>query len=184
MTDAHVFLWVSQSRVKQYAYMWQRKVNKQSLYSFINVHINGLIIHSPHVAIQISVCNLLYSCTDTFTNILPPKAYCHGSCDKSPHKPPQREDGDNNCPDQSHLVVLQLDLPSLQECLIYKGLNKLWEEIRQSHSLSLTELTKQSSGIKLTLITCEVLLFVCLSCVSTINRCLLQMKVCASRISF
>lgn len=56
---------------------------------------------------------------------LPPEAYGHRSCDKSPRKAPQREDGDNNCPDQSDLVVLQLHLPALQEGLIYKGLNKL-----------------------------------------------------------
>lgn len=57
--------------------------------------------------------------------LLPPEAYRHGSRDESPAEPPQRENGDNNCPDQRHLVVLELDVPALQECLIYEGLNKL-----------------------------------------------------------
>lgn len=64
--------------------------------------------------------------------ILPPEAYGQRSCDEGPCKAPQREDGDNDCPDQSHLVVLQLHVPALQECLIDKGLNKLGEITSQS----------------------------------------------------
>lgn len=64
--------------------------------------------------------------------ILPPEMYGHRSRDKSPRKAPQREDGDDNCPDQSHLVVLQLNVPALQERLIDKSLNKLSEKTSQS----------------------------------------------------
>lgn len=106
--------------------------SKQSLYLFIHVHINRCIIHSLHTAVKISIFNLLHSCIHTFLYIstmqhlmLPPKAYGHRSRDKSPCKAPQREDGNDNCPEQGHLVVLQLHVPALQECLIDKGLDKL-----------------------------------------------------------
>ena len=58
--------------------------------------------------------------------LLPPVAYRHGSRDESPAEPPQWENRDNDGPDQRHLVVLELDVPALQECLIYEGLNELW----------------------------------------------------------
>ncbi len=63
--------------------------------------------------------------------ILPPEAYGHWSCDKSSCKAAQWEDGDDNCPDQSYLVVLQLDVPALQECLIDKSLNELCGKRRE-----------------------------------------------------
>lgn len=79
------------------------------------IHANQQVDHSLSARSDIYIQHL----------ILPPEAYGHRPCDKSPCEAPQREDGDNNCPDQSHLVVLQLDVPALQECLIDKGLNKL-----------------------------------------------------------
>lgn len=63
---------------------------------------------------------------------LPPKADGHWSRDERSGKSPQREDGDNDCPHQSHLVVLQLDVPALQESLIDEGLNELLERTRRS----------------------------------------------------
>jgi len=133
------------------------KLNDPSLYLFI--YINRIIIYSLRVAMPISMCYPLYSCIKISTHtsmmqrlILPPEAYGHRSCDKSPCKAPKREDGDNNCPDQSHLVVLQLDVPPLQECLIDKRLNKLCEKIRRSTiKASLRQRTVQ--WLELTLIT-------------------------------
>lgn len=68
---------------------------------------------------------------------VPPEAYGHRSCNKRSCKPPQREDGDDDCPHQHHLVVLQLDVPSLQESLIDKSLNKLQRERRQRSTFSI-----------------------------------------------
>ncbi len=72
--------------------------------------------------------------------MLPPEAYGHRPCDKGPGEAPQREDGDDDRPDQSHLVVLQLDVPALQERLIDKGLDELWEKTRllKSHRVNQT----------------------------------------------
>ena len=107
-----------------------------NLFIYSHVHINGLIIHSLHVAMKTFTAllsNLLHSYVHIQQHlILPPEANGHRSCNNSPREAPQREDGDNDCPDQSHLVVLQLDVPALHDCLIDKGLNELQDKKRHS----------------------------------------------------
>ena len=57
--------------------------------------------------------------------VVPSEAYGHRSSYESACEASQWEDGDNDCPDQRHLVVLQLHVPALQHRLIDEALNVL-----------------------------------------------------------